>query len=326
MFDSSSTRLLEKDCPRLLARGALPVARRPFIGGCMTASQTACHEAADLLSAHPDFRVLRRLVPAERLYFGEPQPPLRVGVAIDVETTGLDHSSDKIIELAIQRFRFDALGRIVQIGTPRVWREDPGVPLDPQITRLTGLTDDILGGQTIDVEAAIGLLSSADIIVAHNAAFDRPFVDRRLPAVAGRPWACSMAEIDWLELGFDGRALGYLVVQCGWFFEGHRAQNDILALIYLLGHAAADGETILAKLIAASDRISYKVNAVDAPFDGKDALKARGYRWDAAMRYWSKTIAADDMESERNWLLQEIYTGHAEPAFHLQSACERFSR
>ncbi len=188
------------------------------------------------------------------------------------------------------------------------------------------LTDDILAGQRIDDEAAIELMSSADIIVAHNAAFDRPFIDRRLPAIAGRPWACSMAEIDWLELGFDGRALGYLVAQRGWFFEGHRAQNDILALIYLLGHVAAGGKTILARLIAASESASYKVNAVDAPYDGKDALKARGYRWDAAMRYWSRTIGAEEMGSERTWLLQEIYAGHAEPAFHLQTACERYGR
>lgn len=141
---------------------------------------------------------------------------MRVGVSVDVETTGLDRESDKIIELAVQRFRFDELGRIIQIGTPRVWREDPGRALDPRFTRLTGLTDELLAGQIIDDVAAAEILTSGDIIVAHNAAFDRPFVDRRLPAVAGRPWACSMAEVDWLDLGFDGRALGYLVTQCGW--------------------------------------------------------------------------------------------------------------
>lgn len=84
-----------------------------------------------------------------------------------------------------------------------------------------------------------------------------------------------MAELEWLELGFDGRALAHLVSQCGSFYEGHRAENDILALIYLLTHGLPDGETILAKLIACSEKPTYRVNAVDAPFDAKERLKSR---------------------------------------------------
>ncbi|KPH67138.1 3'-5' exonuclease [Novosphingobium sp. ST904] len=280
--------------------------------------------AARTLNADPNFRVLRRLAPVNRLHAGPAVGKTRIGVALDVETTGLDRETDKIIELAVQRFRFDELGHIVQVGTPRTWREDPHAPIDPHITKLTGLTSIDLEGQAIDEAAAIEILASSDIIIAHNAAFDRPFVDRRLPGIAGRPWACSMAELDWLELGFDGRALGYLLSQCGWFYEGHRAENDILALIYLLGHTASDGGTILTKLIESAERTSFRVNAVDAPFEGKDSLKARGYRWDAALRFWWKTIPGEEVESEREWLLREIYTGHGEPAFHPQSACDRY--
>lgn len=290
----------------------------------MTSLEPCLAEAARMLAAHPDFKVLRRLAQVQRLHDGPAHGATRVGVAIDVETTGLDRETDRIIELAVQRFRFDARGRILQVGTPRVWREDPQAPLDPRITKLTGLTDDILAGQNIDEPAAIEILASGDLIVAHNAAFDRPFVDRRLPAIAGKAWACTMAEIDWLDLGFDGRALAQLVAQCGWFYEGHRAENDILALIYLLAHQTPDGETILARLATASQRPSFRVNAVDAPFEGKDALKARGYRWDPAMRFWWRTIGEEEMEIERTWLLQDIYTGHGEPAFLPQSACERY--
>ncbi|KAK0350437.1 hypothetical protein LTR94_029049, partial [Friedmanniomyces endolithicus] len=247
--------------------------------------------AAELLSAHPDFRIQRRLLPVTAFHEAAPLVPSRIGVAIDVETTGLNHDADRIIELAVQRFRFDAQGRIIQVGVPRVWREDPAMPLDPRITMLTGLTEEDVAGQAIDDAAAVDILASADIIVAHSAAFDRPFVDRRLPAVAGKPWACSMADLDWLELGFEGRALAHLVSQCGWFYEGHRAENDILALLYLLSHGLLDGETILAKLIACSEQPTWRVNAVDAPFDSKDRLKARGYRWDAALRFWWRSIS-----------------------------------
>ncbi|WP_334184015.1 3'-5' exonuclease [Novosphingobium sp.] len=288
------------------------------------APPNALSRAAALLEEDADHRVLRRLRTVSRFHAPRPGVPCRIGVAVDVETTGLDNTSDRIIELAVQRFRFDDAGRIVQVGQPRVWREDPERPLDPRITQLTGLTDEILKDQAIDEEMAVEILGSADLIVAHNAAFDRPFIDRRLPALSGKAWACSMAEPDWLELGFDGRALGYLVSQCGWFFEGHRAENDILALLYLLAHDLTDGRTVLTDLLARSERPSYRVNAVDAPFEAKDRLKARGYRWNAAMRFWSKEIAEAEHEDEAAWLAAEVYTGHGSPAFFPVTANDRY--
>lgn len=280
--------------------------------------------AADYLEAGSEYRVLRKLRAVSRFHAPQPGAPSRIGVAVDVETTGLDHETDSIIELAVQRFRYDDAGHIVQVGQPRVWREDPGRELDPRLTRLTGLTDEALQGQAIDEEMAVEILSSADLIVAHNAAFDRPFVDKRLPAIAGKAWACSMAEPDWLELGFDGRALAHLVSQCGWFYEGHRAENDILALIYLLAHDLSDGRTVLGDLLVRSQRPSFRVNAVDAPFDAKDRLKANGYRWNPVLRFWSKEIPEEERAGEEAWLKTEIYTGHGAAAFHPVSACDRY--
>lgn len=282
--------------------------------------------AAQLLAGNDDFRLLRRLQPVTSFAPVRPGAPSYVGVVLDTETTGLDHEGDKIIELAIQRFRYDELGRITEVGSPRVWREDPERPLDPQITQLTGLTDEMLKGQAIDDDMAVFLLSSADKVIAHNAAFDRPFIDKRLSLIADRAWACTMAEPDWLKLGFDGRTLSHLLSQCGWFYAGHRAQNDILALLYLLAHELPDGRTILCELLECSDRPSLKVNAIGAPYDAKDRLKARGYRWNPILRFWSREIREADRDAEFAWLSAEIYPTYGEPAFLPVTALDRYKR
>lgn len=283
---------------------------------------------AAALEADSDYLVLRRLVPVRRFHVPASPPAagsVSVGAVVDVETTGLDREGDRIIEFAVQRFRYDGEGRIVEVGQPRVWREDPGMPIDPRITRLTGLTDADVAGQAIDEAAAVAILSSAEVIVAHNAAFDRPFIEKRLPQIAGKPWGCSMADLDWAELGFEGKGLSHLVMQRGWFYEAHRAENDILALLYLLAHEVADRETILKKLVSCAAQSTWRVHAVDSPFDSKDRLKARGYRWDAAMKCWWREVAHAEIEAEQAWLKTDVYTGWGEPAVHEVTWHQRYS-
>jgi hypothetical protein len=51
----------------------------------------------------------------------------------------------------------------------------PGVSIPSEITRLTDITDDMVVGQSIDMTALQALIAPADLLIAHNAGFDRPF-------------------------------------------------------------------------------------------------------------------------------------------------------
>ncbi len=245
-----------------------------------------------MLDEHPDYRVLRALPPRGAYLVAEPQGRVRTAAVIDVETVGLD-ANHPIIDLAIQRIAFDERGKIVQVGQPRQWFEDPGMPIPAEITRLTGITD---------ADEAVSLIASTTVAIAHNAAFDAPRVEQRLPAVTGHAWACSCNELPWPELGFDGRKLGHLLMQQGLFHHGHRAAVDVWATINLLGSVLSDGETPLAKLIRQAEQPSVRVEATNAPFEAKDALKARGYRWHANKRTWWTEIAAAGEAAELDWL------------------------
>lgn len=254
-----------------------------------------------------DIRSLRRIaVSVGETGDGDPRAAPRVAVAVDIETTGLDED-DKVIELAMRRFRYDAEGRIVEIGRAWSWREDPGEALPVEVIRLTGITDQDLVGRRIDDGIATSILAGADLVIAHNAAFDRPRVEARLASLPPLRWACSCTEIDWQDAGFEGRSLGWLCAQAGFFFDAHRAEADVDAVITMLRHERTDGRTLMWELDDNAARDSHMIEAVGAAYGVKDMLRRRGYRWNPAAQVWWREVADRDLVAEEFWLAAEVY-------------------
>ncbi len=292
------------------------------------------HDTLDLvkrLERDGTYRVLRKLeVPDGRTGVPYHGVPTFIAVVVDVETTGLNVTKDVIIELALRRVRFDSRGRILKIDAPYTWFQDPGRPLEEEIVRLTGLSNAGLEGQDIDEAAATRIFKSAHLVIAHNAAFDRRFIEKRLPEAAGLPWACSMSEVDWVAAGFDGRALGWLGLQAGWFFDAHRASGDVDAVIALLSHVLPDGRPVLAELVARSAAPSMRIEAVGADFAVKDDLRDHGYRWNSDAKVWWKDVSECKLAEEQGWLSQKIYgadcrSRSSEPRITMISARERYT-
>lgn len=274
-----------------------------------TVTDADAEAAAAQLQQHPDYRILRRIGETAALVTprSADDAPTRIGIAVDVETTGLDPTKDAIIELAMQRFRFDRAGNIVKVGIMRSWRQDPGFPLTAETTRLTGLTDADVAGQEIEEEPATNQLLSADVIIAHNAAFDRPFIEALLPKAKKLPWGCSMTNVDWRDLDFEGRSLGWLLTQMGWFYPPHRAQVDVAALLHLLAHRCDDGERVLTKLVGNAERPSVRIDARNPAFEMLNAFRGRSYHWDREQRSWWIEVSEDAAEREQLWLQRNGY-------------------
>ncbi len=263
--------------------------------------------AGRVAAAAEDVRVQYRLDVQEGQTGSGDGSDTRVGIVVDVETTGRNAALGSIIELAVRRFKFDRTGIITHIDHAYQWREDPGTPIPPEIVAITGLTDEDVAGHRIDDDEVVRLMRSASIVIAHHAAFDRPWIERRLEGAAGLPWACSMTQIDWRSRGFDGLALGYLLRQAGYFHEGHRADADVDAVIQLLRHRFDDDRPALAVLIVTAMRPSWTIRAVGASFEAKDMLKERGYRWDANRRVWWREVSDDARIPEEFWLAANVY-------------------
>ncbi len=267
------------------------------------------HEAmAQALAQHPDFRVLRRLVPRSDYGAVNGQATLRV-IVLDTETTGLDSKSESIIELAMLSVLVDAATG-APVGPVSIYEsfEDPGKPIPPQITEITGIDDSMVQGQRIDDAAVNAMVQHADLVVAHNAGFDRPFVEARFPVFASKAWGCSFQGIDWKKEGSGSAKLEFLASERGWFYDAHRAQVDCHALLQVLASPLSNGQTGLTRLLAGAGQTRYKLRATGAPFEAKDKLKARGYRWDGEDRVWWCSLASDAvLEAECDWLRAQVY-------------------
>ena len=89
-----------------------------------------------------------------------------------------------------------------------------------------------------------------------------------------------MSQVDWIDEGHEGVKLAYLAAGAGFFYDRHRAVHDCRAAIELLAAPLpSSGALAMQKLLEKARRPSWRIWAENSPFDLKDVLKARGYRW-----------------------------------------------
>jgi DNA polymerase III subunit epsilon len=284
---------------------------------------------AKTLAKSPDYRVLRRLTP--RTEFASCDGHVtKAGILLDVETTGLDTARDEIIELAMMRFTYRPDDRIARItGVSSSFNEAQN-PIPAEITDLTGITDEMVIGHRIDPEAVAAFAADARIVIAHNANFDRKFAERYWPLFEQKAWACSATEVEWRKHGFDGSRLGYLLAGVGLFHQAHRAIDDCHALVEILASDLPKiNRSALAILLERARRKTMRIWAEQSPFELKDELKKRGYRWndraDGRPRSWYIDVEEASHANEIEFLRTTIYLRDVQPRVQAMSAINRFS-
>lgn len=284
---------------------------------------------AEALAGSPDYRVLRRLVPRP---LSAPPAGLetRVGILLDTETTGLDHARDEIIELGMVKFDYTKDGRIVGVRDTFSAFNQPNCSISPEVTALTGITDELVAGHRFDDMAITAFVEDAVIVIAHNSGFDRKFAERYWPFFEHKAWGCSMSEIDWRKHGFAGSQLGYLLNGAGYFHQAHRAVDDCHALLEVLAfELPTAGSPALALLLENARKPTLRIWAEQSPFELKDSLKRRGYRWsdgtDGRPKSWYIDVYATTLAAELAFLRAEIYLRDVELPLQTLTAFTRFS-
>lgn len=264
------------------------------------------------LTQSGDYKVIKKFKPVD-VYNEKTENEIRIGIYLDTETTGMDPDEDQVIELALVPFEYDSEGNIYRVLPAYNAFQDPGISIPEIITQITGITDEMVKGESIDLAQVSKILADAVIVIAHNARFDRPFVENLLDDFKDIAWACSIADVEWNKEGFEGVKLEFLAYKYNFFYEGHRATIDCQAGIELLSRSLPkSGEQVLKQLLRNARRTDIRLWAEGAPFDRKDILKKRGYRWSPGehgkRKAWYKDLPEAELEDEMKYLNDSIYS------------------
>ncbi|NLE95703.1 MAG: hypothetical protein GX600_08500 [Dehalococcoidia bacterium] len=178
-----------------------------------------------------------------------------VACFLDVETTGLSPWTEEVVELALALFEYDAAtGKVGRRLESYTGLREPGVRISAGAARVHGLTMEVLRGCRLDDAKVLDLLGKSSLIIAHNSAFDYPFVTRLFPAAARMRWACSCRDIPWHAYGQPSASLASLTRAFGIrSHQVHRAADDVEDAIALLATTGPHGRPFMYDLLVAAE-------------------------------------------------------------------------
>lgn len=221
---------------------------------------------------------------------------------VDTEGSSLD-SSSQLIEIAAVLASVDAdNGEILNVVGQYTSLEDPGVEISQDATEIHGITNNHVLGHRIDDEEVHALIDGATLIVAHYARFDREIIGKRFPKVLSSRWGCSCSNIPWKSYGHASASLSSLCRDYGFFYEGHRALNDVRAMMVLLQQSLTDKEgesRHLFTLLESLRQPKYYLTPGSTDYAGNSTLKQNGFRWDPKNKRWWIIVNGDHCFTEK---------------------------
>lgn len=154
---------------------------------------------------------------------------------IDLEMTGLNARTEKIIEIGAARIRD---GKVVDTYAKLL---SPGRKLDEKTVQITGITDEMLIGCPTfsDIKEEFLEFIGEDVLLGHNVIFDYSFLKKAVINESPKGTRFERKGVDTLKIarrflpGEQKKQLSSLCAHYGIEYHAHRALDDALATLCL---------------------------------------------------------------------------------------------
>lgn len=212
---------------------------------------------------------------------------MKRALIIDTETTGLDAAKDRVIEVGTILYGLEHATVLTSYSTLLNGEGNAA----EAINRIppAALVDAPPPGAVWD--RILTLAKNADVILAHNASFDRGFVPEELRTI--RPWICTKDDMQWPKQTKPGMSLVALALEHDLGVAvAHRALADCDLIARLLTRSrelGADLDAMLARGLRPKGDFIALVS-----FEEKDKAKDAGFSWNATARQWQRRMAIED--------------------------------
>jgi DNA polymerase III subunit epsilon len=216
-------------------------------------------------------------------------------LGLDTETQGLDASKDRVTEWGLVLWDSETK-QPVRISGFLV--KVPG-GVSNEIEKLTGITNDLLEKYGVEPAAAMkavqGMVAQAEYLVAHNKDFDKAFYEGECArlglAPSTKPWVDTRVDLPPVAYTLGKSAsLKYMACDHNFIYPAHRAVNDVLAMLEILGRYDVN------ETIRRSQTPNLSIRAV-VDYDARHLAKEAGFHWQPDAKLWTRQVKADELDN-----------------------------